>query len=69
MECPECGGRGRVKGTINHGTVVLRYRHCPICNHRWKAWEEIDPTPIRKKRPKQLKQSDLFGQIEEHANE
>lgn len=69
MQCPECGGRGRVTGTINHGTVVQRYRRCPICDHRWKAWEENDPTPVRKKRPNGSAARDLFGNAEKDGHE
>lgn len=59
MQCPECGGRGRVSSTFNHGQIILRYRKCPICDHRWKAWEEIDPAKVRAKKPKA--QVDMFS--------
>lgn len=61
MQCPRCGGRGLVNGTINHGSVILRYRRCPICDHRWKAWEEIDKTPVRAKKSSAAKGLDLFA--------
>lgn len=61
MQCPKCGGRGRVNGTINYGTTTQRYRRCPICDHRWKTWEENDPAPVRAKRSKKKDQGDLFA--------
>lgn len=65
MQCPKCGGRGRVTSTFNHGTIMQRYRRCPLCDHRWKSWEENDPNAVRakKSKPKQAA-TDLFGMIE-----
>lgn len=66
MQCPKCGGRGRVNGTINFGNTVQRYRRCPLCDHRWKTWEEKDPAKVRaKKHSAKPKDGDLFEQIKE----
>ena len=70
MQCPSCGSpQTRVTSTFNHGTVMQRYRLCKICGHRWKAWEESDPTPVRVKRPSGSVASDLFGKSEGDRNE
>lgn len=60
MQCPKCGGRGRVNGTLNFGSTVQRYRRCPICDHRWKTWEEKDPAAVRAKKSPERKEPDLF---------
>ncbi len=67
MQCPKCGGRGRVNGTLNFGSAVQRYRRCPICDHRWKTWEEKDPTAVRAKKGKAQKEPDLFSKNTEKA--
>ena len=63
MQCPECGGRGRVKGTLDFGATVQRYRRCPLCDHRWRTWEEKDQHQVRDKRPKAIAQDDLFAKL------
>lgn len=60
MQCPECGSRGLVNGTIDHGVTVLRYRRCPMCDHRWRTWEEKDTHQVRARRAKPA-QADLFA--------
>ena len=62
MQCPKCGGRGRVNGTLNFGSTVQRYR--PICDHRWKTWEEKDPAQVRAKKNKKRVERTLFDLIE-----
>jgi len=62
MQCPKCGGRGRVTSTFDHGSTVQRYRRCPICDHRWKTWEEKDPAKVRPKKSSKKQQSDLFSE-------
>lgn len=64
MQCPECGGKGRVTSTFNHGLTLLRYRQCRLCNHKWKAWEEIDPNAVRKYPPRKPVINDMFAPIE-----
>lgn len=61
MQCPKCGGRGRVNGTNDYGTTVQRYRRCPICDHRWRTWEEKDDHAVRAKARKAPSQDDLFA--------
>lgn len=62
MQCPKCGGRGLVTSTFTFGTTVQRYRRCPLCDHRWKAWEEIDPNRVRPKKSATGTQADdLFS--------
>lgn len=61
MQCPECGGKGRVTSTFDHGSTLLRYRRCRICNHGWKAWEEIDPAAVKEYQPRQTVTNDLFA--------
>ena len=62
MQCPKCGSaRTRVTSTFNHGSVMQRYRLCKTCGHRWKAWEEADPAPVRAKRPSTAQAPDLFS--------
>lgn len=68
MQCPRCGSRGLVNGTINHGSVILRYRRCPICDHRWKAWEEIDKTPVRAKKSGSAPKPDSFANVSQKAS-
>ncbi len=60
MQCPECGSLGRVSSTFDHGVTVLRYRRCPMCDHRWRTWEEKDPHPVKRRQPKVLPKADLF---------
>ncbi len=62
MQCPNCGGRGRVNGTNDYGTTVQRYRRCPICDHRWRTWEEKDDHQVRAKAGKKIAQNDLFAE-------
>ncbi len=66
MECPKCGGRGRVTGTLNFGSAVQRYRRCPLCDHRWKTWEEKDPAAVRAKKSVRT-EPDLFSEKQEKA--
>lgn len=63
MQCPCCGSADtRVTSTFRHGAAVtLRYRRCRMCGHKWKSWEELDPTPVR---PKRSAASDLFSAIQ-----
>lgn len=63
MQCPKCGGRGRVTGTLNFGTTIQRYRRCPICDHRWKTWEEKDPAEVRSKKSRTPIKETLFDRI------
>ena len=51
MRCPRCEERAYVDGTIDQGPVVLRYRYCPSCGHRWKTYEDREDAPVRKRRP------------------
>ncbi len=67
MQCPNCGGRGRVTGTQNFGSTVQRYRRCPICDHRWKTWEEKDPAKVRAKKSSKRVQDDLFAESVDEA--
>ncbi len=67
MQCPECGGRGLVTSTFDHGSTVLRYRRCPLCDHRWKTWEEKDPAKVRAKKRSRT-QDDLFSENTEKPN-
>lgn len=60
MQCPKCGGKGLVTSTFDHVTTVQRYRRCRICNHKWKAWEEIDPHAVKNYRPRKEAKPDLF---------
>ncbi len=61
MQCPECGSaRTRVTSTFNHGAVMQRYRRCTMCDHRWRAWEEADPAPVRAKKSKATPANGLF---------
>lgn len=62
MQCPSCGSpKTRVTSTFNHGSVMQRYRRCTMCDHRWKAWEEADKTPVRAKKSGAAKGPDLFA--------
>lgn len=61
MQCPNCGGRGRVSATDDFGVTIRRYRRCPLCNHRWRTWEEKDALPVRAKAGKKIAQDDLFA--------
>lgn len=63
MQCPECGGRGRVNGTQDFGVIVQRYHRCPLCNHRWRSWEEKDERKVRAKAGKKIAQDDMFARI------
>ena len=65
MQCPKCGGRGRVTCTLKHETAVQRYRRCKMCDHRWKTWEEKDPAKVRARKSSARRQeNDLFGVVE-----
>jgi transcriptional regulator NrdR family protein len=65
MKCPECGSRGLVYGTVDQGVQVMRYRHCRMCGHRWRTWEEKDSKPLRAYRAAQG--TDLFSEKDESS--
>lgn len=42
IDCPSCGGKTKVYGTLNYSVVVHRYCRCKKCNHQFKT-EEVCP--------------------------
>lgn len=70
MNCPKCDSRAHVTSTFNQGVVVLRYRRCTVCAHRWKTYEDRDDAPIRKRRPSRpasTETGDLFAYAKQSA--
>jgi transcriptional regulator NrdR family protein len=57
-----------VTGTQDFGTTVQRYRRCPICDHRWRTWEEKDAHVVRAKRGKSVQEGDLFAEAARKSN-